>query len=197
MIQRVLIAGFGGQGILLIGQILADAAMKQGYHTTWFPSYGPEMRGGTANCTTIFSDDEIGSPISATYDILIAMNQPSLEKFAPAVRSGGAVLVNSSMVPIRCDRPDVTAMHVPAAELARQAGSERVANMVMLGTLLAVQDDLKQEWLERAVSAVVGRKHAELIEANVAAIRAGAAYRESGETGAAALRCPEAVTAHR
>lgn len=179
MIQRVLIAGFGGQGILLIGQILADAAMKQGYHTTWFPSYGPEMRGGTANCTTIFSDDEIGSPISATYDILIAMNQPSLEKFAPAVRSGGAVLVNSSMVPIRCDRADVTVLHVPAADLAQHSGSERVANMVMLGTLLAVQDDLKQEWLERAVAAVVGKKHAELIEANLAAIRAGAEFEES------------------
>lgn len=179
MIQRVLIAGFGGQGILLIGQILADAAMKQGYHTTWFPSYGPEMRGGTANCTTIFSDDEIGSPISAMFDILIAMNQPSLERFVPAIRPGGAVLVNSSMVPIRCDRSEITALHVPAADLARQAGNERVANMVMLGTLLAVQDDLKQEWLERAVAAVVGKKHAELIEANLAAIRAGAAYQES------------------
>jgi 2-oxoglutarate ferredoxin oxidoreductase subunit gamma len=174
----VLIAGFGGQGILLVGQILADAAMKAGFHTTWFPSYGPEMRGGTANCTTIFSDEEIGSPIASTYDILIAMNQPSLERFAPSVRPGGAVLVNASMVPIRCEREGVTALHIPAADLARAAGSERVANMLMLGAVLSVQNDLRQEWLERAVAAVVGRKHAELIEANLAAIRAGARFRE-------------------
>lgn len=173
MKQTVLIAGFGGQGILLIGQMLAEAAMNEGYHTTWFPSYGPEMRGGTANCTTIYSDEEIGSPIAAIYDSVIAMNQPSLERFGPGVRAGGRILVNSSMVPIRFERPDVATIYLPAAALAKSAGSERIANVVMLGALLAAESSVRLDAMDAAIRAIVGKKHPDWIDMNMAALRAG------------------------
>ncbi len=173
MKAEILIAGFGGQGILLMGQLLAEAAMNAGRFATWFPSYGPEMRGGTANCTTMISDEEIGSPISAAYDVVVAMNQPSLERFAPRVRAGGALIVNQSMVPIRCDRADITSVYVPASELARQAGNERCANVVMLGALLAQRPVVELERIEEAISGVLGRRKPEAVEANVRALHLG------------------------
>lgn len=173
MKQDVLIAGFGGQGVLLMGQLLAEGAMHTGYFATWFPSYGPEMRGGTANCTTIFSDEEIGAPISATYDAVIAMNQPSLERFAPKVRAGGWLLVNESMVPIRCDRADIGTLYLPAADIARSLEAERVANVVMLGALLGVRPTLPIESLDEAVRSVIGKKRPEMIDLNMKALRAG------------------------
>lgn len=175
MKRVVLIAGFGGQGILLIGQILADAAMRDGFHTTWFPSYGPEMRGGTANCTTVYSDDEIGSPIESTYDVVIAMNQPSLERFGPKVRPGGALLVNASMVPVRLGRHDILEKYIPARDLARNAGNERSANVVMLGALRALGGTVSKEALAAAISAIIGKKHSELVAVNLAALDAGCA----------------------
>ncbi len=173
MKKDVLIAGFGGQGILLMGRLLAEAAMNDGYHATWFPSYGPEMRGGTANCITIFSDEEIGSPIAAQYDIVIAMNQPSLERFGPMVRPGGHLLVNSSMVPIQCERRDISCAYVPAVTIAGQMAQERVANVVMLGSLLAVCPAPCAEAYEAAVESIIGVKKPELVEINLAALQAG------------------------
>lgn len=173
MKEEILIAGFGGQGVLLMGQILAEAAMKAGCHATWFPSYGPEMRGGTANCTTIFSDEEIGSPIAAEYDGVIAMNQPSVERFGPKVRAGGHLVVNESMVPIRYQREGIHVVYVPAADLARELGSERVVNIVMLGGLLGLRQALPDEAIEAAIAAVIGKKRPELIEINCAAVRLG------------------------
>jgi 2-oxoglutarate ferredoxin oxidoreductase subunit gamma len=190
MKRVVLIAGFGGQGILLIGQLLAEAAMRDGYHTTWFPSYGPEMRGGTANCTTIFSDAEIGSPIEATYDAVIAMNQPSLERFGPLVRPGGVLLVNESMVPVRLGRPDITELRLAATEVARAAGIERAANVVMLGAFVGVDGTISEAGLDAAIEAIVGKKHPELIEVNRAALRAGQ------EAGARAARTREGSVTH-
>ena len=173
MKQEVLIAGFGGQGILLAGQLMADAAMRQGYYATWFPSYGPEMRGGTAHCTTIYSDEEIGSPIASQYDTVIVMNQPSLEKFAPKVRSGGTLLVNSTMVPIRCERTDIATHYVAAGELARAAGSEKFSNVLMLGAFLAVRPELSGEYVEQAVRSLVGAKKPQLVDANLTALESG------------------------
>lgn len=173
MRRDVLIAGFGGQGVLLMGQLLAEAAMDQGLYVTWFPSYGPEMRGGTANCTTVFSDEEIGSPISGEYSHVIAMNQPSLERFAPHVRKGGGLIINESMVPIRWNRDDINTVYVPAARIARELGQERVGNLVVLGALLGTEPMLRPESLDHAVERVIGRKRPELVEVNLKALRAG------------------------
>lgn len=194
MKRVVLIAGFGGQGILLIGQILAEAAMRDGFHTTWFPSYGPEMRGGTANCTTIYSDDEIGSPIESTYDVVIAMNQPSLERFGPRVRPGGALLVNSSMVPVQLGRDDITEKYIPAREIARKVGNERTANVVMLGALQAVGGAVTSDALGAAISAVVGKKHAALVGINIAALAAGGAAAEDAAAANSERSVMHAVT---
>lgn len=173
MTQEVLIAGFGGQGILLMGRILAEAAMNDGYHATWFPSYGPEMRGGTANCITILSDEEIGSPIVNRYDVAVVMNQPSLERFGPKVRPGGLILVNESMVPIRYERQEVQVLYVPAAMIAKVAGIERAQNIVMLGALLGARCPLAVECVENAIRENISRKHPEAVEKNLAALRAG------------------------
>jgi len=194
MKRVVLVAGFGGQGILLIGQILAEAAMRDGYHTTWFPSYGPEMRGGTANCTTIYSNDEIGSPIESTYDVVIAMNQPSLERFGPKVRPGGALLVNSSMVPVRLGRQDILEKYISAMEIARRAGNERAANVVMLGALQALSGALTQDSLDAAISAIVGKKHASLVNVNLAALEAGRVAAEAASAAPTERSVMHAIT---
>jgi 2-oxoglutarate ferredoxin oxidoreductase subunit gamma len=192
MRQDVLIAGFGGQGILLMGQLIAEAAMDDGLFVTWFPSYGPEMRGGTANCTTVYSDEEIGSPISAKYDFVIAMNQPSLERFAPHVREGGALLVNASMVPIQYERDGIKVAYVHATELARTAGAERVGNVVMLGALVGMESGLSLGSFDKVIERVIGHKRPETVAANLAALRAGrSAILESESTHPAHQVCQE------
>jgi 2-oxoglutarate ferredoxin oxidoreductase subunit gamma len=184
MRRDVLIAGFGGQGILLMGQLIAEAAMEESLRVTWFPSYGPEMRGGTANCTTVYSDDEIGSPIAAQYDFVIAMNQPSMERFGPLVREDGVLLVNESMVPNRLGRPDIREVYVPLADMVREIGNERVGNVVMLGAFLCLEHHLTIESLDKAIQRVVGAKRAEIVEANLAALRAGRKFAEKLTTEA-------------
>ncbi len=173
MKHEVLIAGFGGQGILLMGRMLAEAAMDQGLFATWFPSYGPEMRGGTANCTTMFSDEEIGSPVSSSYSAVLVMNQPSLERFSRSARRGGLLLVNESLVPVRCARADIVAHYIPAGLIARSAGAERSANVVMLGAFLGATDALPLPRVEAAIARLIGGKRPELLEANFAALRGG------------------------
>ena len=173
MRHDVLIAGFGGQGVLLMGQLIAEAAMDEGLHVTWFPSYGPEMRGGTANCTTVYSDEEIGSPIAAQYDYVIAMNQPSMERFSPHVRPGGTLLVNESMVPVRYEHDEIRVIYVPLAEIANQVGNERVGNVAMLGAFLALEPSLGSDAFEKAIRQVIGIKRADTLDANLAALRAG------------------------
>ncbi|MCJ7830042.1 MAG: 2-oxoacid:acceptor oxidoreductase family protein, partial [Desulfobacterales bacterium] len=132
MQSEVMFAGFGGQGILLSGKILAHAAMEQGYEVGWIPSYGPEMRGGTAYCTVVISDRPIGSPIIRNPAHLVAMNRPSLEKFAPLIKPGGVILINSSLIPVASNRQDVDELKVPATEIAQQIGSVKAANIVAL-----------------------------------------------------------------
>jgi 2-oxoglutarate ferredoxin oxidoreductase subunit gamma len=173
MTQETLIAGFGGQGILLMGQLLAQAAMRQGYHATWFPSYGPEMRGGTANCLTVYSDDEIGSPIVSLYGAVVAMNGPSLEKFAPRVRRGGTAVINETMVHVRCQRHDVTLIYVPAGEIASELGDKNMSNVVMLGALVSTQQHLKSESVEQAIRELIGQKNQEMVADNLEALQRG------------------------
>ncbi|RME54940.1 MAG: 2-oxoacid:ferredoxin oxidoreductase subunit gamma, partial [Caldilineae bacterium] len=151
METSIVIAGFGGQGVLFAGQLLAYAALEADKHVTWIPSYGPEMRGGTANCTVIIADEPIGSPYAPNPDAVIAMNLPSTEKYLPLVRPGGLLLYNSSLVEPPEARPDIQMVPVPATELARAHGNERLANVVMLGALLALQPVLPVEAVERAL----------------------------------------------
>ncbi|HHT70050.1 MAG TPA: 2-oxoacid:ferredoxin oxidoreductase subunit gamma [Firmicutes bacterium] len=136
MQHEFIFAGFGGQGVLLMGQLLAHAAMDEGKKVSWIPSYGPEMRGGTANCTVIVSEREIGSPVVSSPSCVVAMNLPSLDKFEKAVKPGGVLVINSSLVTREPKRQDVTVVKVPATGVANELGNARVANMVALGAVV-------------------------------------------------------------
>ena len=165
-------AGFGGQGILLSAKLLAHAAMKQGANVMWIPSYGPEMRGGTAYCTVVVSDRLIGSPIIKNPAHLVAMNRPSLEKFAPVVKPKGVVLINSSLIPVRTDRDDVQELIVPANEIAVKLGSVKCANIVALSAFAAksamVDVDILRECIKKEFAA-----KAKLIPLNMQAFDEG------------------------
>lgn len=171
----IVISGFGGQGALFAGQLLAYAAMDEGHHVTWIPSYGPEMRGGTAHCTVIISDDEIGSPLVRHPAAVIAMNLPSLDKYEPLVAPGGVLVVNSSLVTRHPARTDIRVVEVPANALAEELGSNRLANLVLTGALLAATGALPLEAVERALAAHLPERHRSLLEANYQALRRGAA----------------------
>lgn len=173
MIEELLFAGFGGQGILLAGQLVAKAAMDDGLFATWFPSYGPEMRGGTANCQVVYSDDEIGSPIVSEYDTVIVMNQPSLEKFQPLVKSGGILLVNTSLVEIDGPRDDIEIVGVKANDLARAVASDRAANVVIVGAYNALKGHIKHETLENVLRQTFERKGEQIVQGNLRAFAAG------------------------
>jgi len=174
MLEEILIAGFGGQGVLSMGRLMAQAAMEQGLNATWLPSYGPEMRGGTANCIVCFSDDEIGAPLAASYDAVVVMNQPSLEKFEKFVRPGGSLIINRSIIPIEATRGDIEVHGVQANDLAEQVtGSATAANVVALGALHAVRTRLETAAIESAIRAAFGRKGEPVVAANLRALRAG------------------------
>lgn len=158
MQYEVMFAGFGGQGILLSAKILAAAAMEEGLQVAWVPSYGPEMRGGTAYCTVVISDRPIGSPIIKNPTHLVAMNRPSLEKFAGVVKPGGVILVNSSLIDIGSGRDDVDEIRVPTTELALAAGTARAANIVALAAFVARSKIVKFETLREAVKKEFGKK---------------------------------------
>ncbi|OQX14806.1 MAG: 2-oxoacid:ferredoxin oxidoreductase subunit gamma [Desulfobacteraceae bacterium IS3] len=151
MQSEVMFAGFGGQGILLCGKILAHAALNKGLEVAWIPSYGPEMRGGTAYCTVVISDKLIGSPIIKNPRHLVAMNRPSLEKFAPTVKPGGVILINSSLIPIRSGRSDVDELVVAVSEIANELGSIKAANIVALGAFVARSKIVEYDLLIEAV----------------------------------------------
>ncbi len=172
MQSEVMFAGFGGQGILLSAKMLAHAAMEEGREVVWIPSYGPEMRGGTAYCMVIMSDRPIGSPIVKNPQHLVAMNRPSLEKFAPVVKPGGVVLINSTLIPVRADRDDVDELAIPVNDLALEAGSVRSANVVALAAFTARSGVVPLEALRRAVEMEFARK-AKLIPLNMDAFDRG------------------------
>jgi 2-oxoglutarate ferredoxin oxidoreductase subunit gamma len=178
MQTEVIIAGFGGQGVLFAGQLLAYAARGAEKETTWIPSYGPEMRGGTANCTVIVADEEIGSPLVRNPKAAIVMNQPSLDKYEPLVAPGGVLVVNSSMVGRAVTRTDLHVILVPANEIAEKLGEGRLANMVVLGALLAKLPFLPIEALEKALKDHLPERHSRLLPLNYQALSAGAALAE-------------------
>ncbi|MBQ7145596.1 MAG: 2-oxoacid:acceptor oxidoreductase family protein [Lachnospiraceae bacterium] len=174
MVERNLFAGFGGQGVLLMGQLLAQAGMMEGKNTTWVPSYGPEMRGGTANCSVTLSDEEIDSPLVTVPTALVAMNRPSLEKFEKIVAPGGSIFVNSSIVDIKVQRTDVKAYYVPCNEIAAQLGNDKVSNMIMLGAYLGQSKCVEIETILEALLEKLGEKKAKLIPLNREALLKGA-----------------------
>ncbi|ACL69437.1 2-oxoacid:acceptor oxidoreductase family protein [Halothermothrix orenii] len=173
MKEEMIIAGFGGQGVMLMGKLLAYAGMKEGIEVSWMPSYGPEMRGGTANCTVIMSSNKIPSPLSSKPDTIIVMNLPSLEKFAPRVKPGGTIFVNSSLIEKEVDRDDVEVIKVPANELANELGNSKVANMVMLGAYLSKKDVVDLNTVKDSLKSVLSRRHHKLIPINEKALDTG------------------------
>ena len=159
MTTEIILAGFGGQGILFAGKILAYCGLMDGKEVSWLPSYGPEMRGGTANCSVCISDGLIGSPLVTTPDYLIAMNGPSYKKFIDAVKPGGLVLFDNSIVEETCERTDITAISLPATDLATDAGLNGAANMVLLGRMLAetnLFDDMMETGFQQTHNLSVG-----------------------------------------
>ncbi len=172
MQSEIQFAGFGGQGIMLMGQILAQAAMNEDFEVVWIPSYGPEMRGGTAYCTVVISDRLIGSPIIRNPQHLVAMNRPSLEKFAPTVKSKGVVFVNSSIIPIDSGRDDVDEIRVPIIEIAKDLGNVKAANIVALSAFVTRSEVVNLNSLKAAVKAKFAQKE-KLIPLNMKALEEG------------------------
>lgn len=173
MQNEIVIAGFGGQGVLFAGQVLAYAAMDNGKEVTWIPSYGPEMRGGTANCTVIISDEEIGSPLVRNPRAVIAMNVPSLDKYEPLVVEDGTLIVNRSLVNRAIQRKDLQSVLIPANEMAESLGDKRMTNIVMIGALLAQLPVLPIKAIENALKNHLPERHKKLLPLNYQALRAG------------------------
>lgn len=179
MYQDVIMAGFGGQGVMLIGNLLAYAGMEHGLNVTYIPVYGPEMRGGTANCTVVVSDDAIGSPIIRSPKSLIIMNRPSLDKFQPQLVDGGVLVLNASLIDTGlADASRVKVVAVPANEIADGLGNTRMANMVALGAYVAATGVLPLSVVEDSLSHVISKHYSHLIPKNAEALRAGAAYKQ-------------------
>jgi len=166
METSIIIAGFGGQGVLFAGQLLAYAGMDTGKHVTWIPSYGPEMRGGTANCTVIISDEPIGAPVVAQPDVAIVLNKPSYEKYEPLVKPGGLLVVNCSIVSQESDRSDIETVYITANAIAEEFGTVKMLNAVVLGTMLARRPVLRLEDVEQALVDHLPTRKAHLLEAN-------------------------------
>ena len=173
MDHATIIGGFGGQGILFAGQVLAQAALIEGRDVFWMPSYGPEMRGGTASCTVVIADHPIGSPIVDIADSVIALNPPSMAKYEHLLAPGGLLIVNGSLIEAEPGRDDVEILTVPCTELARAAGHDRLVSVVALGALLARRPIVRPESMRQALAELVGRHHPELLEADLAALAGG------------------------
>ena len=175
MTNEIMIAGFGGQGVMAIGKTLAEAGMKENKDVSWLPSYGPEMRGGTANCCVVLTDDAIVSPIVLEPTELIAMNLPSLLKFEPTVKAGGTIFVNSSIITEKVSRTDVKAVYVPCLEIAQELGNMKVANMVMLGAYIQAMGNLSFETIKEMLVHMFTGPKAKLVDLNIEALARGAA----------------------
>ena len=177
--HEIIIAGFGGQGVLFAGMLLAHAALRIGRNVAWIPSYGPEMRGGTAGCTVILSHEEVGSPIISRPSAAIVMNEPSLAKYGPKVKEGGVLVVNRSLAKAPFSRNDIQVLEVPANEIAMEVGSDRAANMVALGALLRATEALPIDVVEEAMPEALGADKARFVTPNVEALRRGARLAET------------------
>lgn len=173
---QILIAGFGGQGILFAGKFLAYQGLIEGKEISWLPSYGPEMRGGTANCSVIISDTPVGSPIVSTPDILAVMNLPSLDKYENEAVSGAKIFVDSTLIGRRLERNDVSAYYIPATKLALDAGIPTLANMILMGKLIKETSVVDFNIIRKGLEKVVSAKHADMLEVNLKALRMGYDY---------------------
>ena len=176
MTSKILFAGFGGQGILFSGKFLAYEGLLEERQVSWLPSYGPEMRGGTASCSVILSDSPIGSPIITNPNILIAMNLPSYDKYEPTVEKGGKIFVDSSLVARGAMRDDVDTYFIPATRLASENGIPTLANMIILGKVIKESAVIPFENVERALKKVISAKHADMLEVNMKALKMGYDY---------------------
>ncbi len=178
MMNQILIAGFGGQGVLFAGKFLAYKGLIEGKQVSWLPSYGPEMRGGTANCSVIVGDEPIGSPIVNAPNTLVAMNLPSLQKYENAVVPGGLILVDSSLIAEQVRRTDVRVCYVPATKLANDSGFATLANMILMGKLLKESEDMSFEHTEDALKKVIPARKIDLLGVNLKALETGFGYAE-------------------
>jgi 2-oxoglutarate ferredoxin oxidoreductase subunit gamma len=174
MLERMIISGFGGQGIMLMGRLLAYAGMLEGKKVAWMPSYGPEMRGGTANCTVLISSKEIGSPIVSHPKVLIAMNQPSLDKFELNVNENGLIILNDSLIEREVKRNDVDIIRIPADDIADKLGNSRAANMVVLGAYVKKSRVVKLETIFKALEKALAGRNKKLLSLNKKALKQGA-----------------------
>lgn len=176
MQNEIIIAGFGGQGVLFTGKVIAYAAMEDNLEVTWFPSYGPEMRGGTANCTVVISNEEIGSPQVLNPSAAIVMNQPSLDKYEELIPAGGYLVINSSMVNRKAQRNDLHVIEIPGTELAEELGDRRLTNSIMLGALGAQADFLNLESLEKGLEKSLSKGKKDLLDLNIQALKKGSDF---------------------
>ncbi len=172
--EAIIFAGFGGQGVLFAGQLLSYAGMAEGLHVTWIPSYGPEMRGGTANCTVILSEEEIGAPIVRHPTIAVVLNLPSMEKYEPLVKPGGLLIVNSSLIPLTSERRDIRTLYVAASDIATELGNPRMANMVILGALIGATNVVALETVAQQLDEHLSQRQRKWLEPNIAALKKGA-----------------------
>lgn len=176
MYESVIMSGYGGQGILLMGQLLCYAGMQEGLHVTWMPSYGPEMRGGTANCTVILSKERIGSPVTRHPSSVIALNKPSVDRFEPIVTPGGLLIINSSLVEKDNFRPDLRVVRVPANKIAEEIGNLQVTNMAALGAYITAKKIVSLEAAIAALSKIIPKHRQELLPINEKALRQGGEF---------------------
>ncbi len=176
MSTKMLFAGFGGQGILFAGKFLAYKGLIEGKQVSWLPSYGPEMRGGTANCSVIVSDEPIGSPIVDKPDVLVAMNLPSLEKYENDVVCGGKIFVDSTLIDKKVDRTDVEVYYIPATQIANENGTPTLANMIITGKVLKEVEGFSFDNIDAALQKVVSARHLDLLDVNKGAVKAGYDY---------------------
>ncbi len=170
---ELLASGFGGQGVMIIGQLIAAAAVEENKFALFYPSYGPAMRGGTANCTVIASDQPIGSPIVIEHQNVLVMNLPSFDKFEKSVQKGGRLFVNSSLIGKKSDRKDIQPFYIPSNEIALEAGSNLAANIVVLGAFLKATSFVKKETLEQTIKTKFERKGEKVVDINIKALNAG------------------------
>ena len=173
---QFLFSGFGGQGILFAGKFLAYKGLMDKKQVSWLPSYGPEMRGGTASCGVIISDEPVGSPIVANPDVLVAMNLPSLDKYESAVAPGGMIFADSTLIERKVQRDDVKVFYIPATKLANDNGTPTLANMVLMGKILKELNDFGEDSLRAALGKVISAKRADMLEVNLHAMEIGADY---------------------
>jgi len=178
MTSEILFAGFGGQGVLFSGKVLAYKGLTENKNVSWLPSYGPEMRGGTANCSVIISDEPIGAPIISEPDVLIAMNLPSLDRYEETVKPGGYIYLDSGLIDRKVNRTDVSVCYIPATRIAGQNQLDGLANMIIVGKLLADRGEFTPESIEGALNKCISARHADMFNKNLQALEIGRDFKE-------------------